>query len=56
MAQMKERIKTRENELSKMETSNLLDSEFKMLVIRVVNELSENLNSIKRSTQKQKIH
>ena len=56
MAQMKERIKTREKELSKMETSNLLDSEFKMLVIRVVNELSENLNSIKRSTQKQRIH
>ena len=31
-----------------METSNLLDAEFKTLVIRMLNELSENFNSIKK--------
>ena len=48
MAQMKEHNKTPEKELNKMETSNLLDSEFKTLVIRMLSELSENLNSIKK--------
>ena len=33
--------------MNKMETSNLLDLEFKTLVIRKLNELSENLNIIK---------
>ena len=37
-----------EKELNKMETSNLLDAEFKTLVIRMLNELSEDLNSIKK--------
>ena len=50
MAQMKEQIKTPEKELNKMEISNLSDVEFKILVIRMLKELSENLNSIK-STQ-----
>ena len=49
---MKAQNKTPETELNKMETSNLLDAEFKILVIRMLNELSENLNSIKRSSQK----
>ena len=35
-----------------METSKLLEAEFKTLVIRVLNEISENFNSIKRTTQK----
>ena len=48
MAQMKEQIKTPEKELNKRETSNLVDAEFKTLVIRMLNELSENLNSIKK--------
>ena len=52
MAQMKEQIKSPEKELNEMEISNLSDSEFKTLVIRVLNELSEDLNSIKRSNQK----
>ena len=39
MAQMKEQIKTPEKELNKMETSNLLDAEFKMLVTRILSEL-----------------
>ena len=50
MAQMKEHIKTPEKELNKMEISNLSDAEFKTLVIRMLKELSEDLNSIK-STQ-----
>ena len=52
MAQMKEQNKTPEKELNKMETSTLLDAEFKTLVITMLNELSENLSSIKRSSQK----
>ena len=47
MAQMKEQVKTPEKELNKMEASNLLDAEFKTLVIRMLKELSENLSSIK---------
>ena len=39
MAQMKEKNKTPEKELSKMETANLLDAEFKTLVIRTLTEL-----------------
>ena len=52
MAQMKKQIKTPVKELNKMETSNLPDAEFKTLVIRMLKELSEDLNSIKRSSQK----
>ena len=47
MAQLKEQIKTPEKELKKMEISNLSDSEFKTLVIRMLKEVSEDLNSIK---------
>ena len=47
MAQMKQQIKTPEKELNKMEVSHLLDAEFKTLVIRMLRELSEDLNSIK---------
>ena len=57
MAQMKEQIKTPEKELNKMEISNLSDAEFKTLVIRMLKELSEDLNSIKKiSSQKRRIH
>ena len=52
MVQMKEQIKTPEKELNKMEISNLSDTEFKTLVIRMLKELSEDLNSIKRPSQK----
>ena len=31
-----------------METSNLLDAEFKTLLVRMLNELSENLDNIKK--------
>ena len=52
MAQMKEQNKTPEKELNKMETNNLSDAEFKTLVIKMLNELSENFHSIKRTSQK----
>ena len=48
MAQMKEQIKTPEKELNEMEISNLSDAELKTLVIRMLKELSEDLNSIKK--------
>ena len=48
MAQMKEQIKTPEKELNKMEISNLSDVEFKTPVIRMLRELGEDLNSIKK--------
>ena len=47
MAQMKGQIKTPEKELNEMEISNLSDAEFKTLVIRMLKELSEDLNNIK---------
>ena len=48
MAQVKEQIKTLQKELNKMEISNLSDAEFKTMVIRMLKELSEDLNSIKK--------
>ena len=48
MAQMKEQVKTSEKELNKMEISNLSDIEFETLFIRMLKELSEDLNSIKK--------
>ena len=47
MDQMKKQIKTPEKELNKMDISNLSGAEFKALVIRMLKELSEDLNSIK---------
>ena len=44
MAQMKEQIKTPENELNEMEINNLTYAEFKTLGIRLLKELSEHLN------------
>ena len=43
---MKEQNKTPGKELNKMETSNLLGTEFKILVIRMLNKLSKNFNII----------
>ena len=54
MAQMKEEIKTPEKELNKMEISNLSDAEFKTLVIRMLEELSEDLSSIKKDPVRNK--
>ena len=54
MAQMKEQIKTPEKELNKMDMNNLLDVEFKTLFIRMLKELSEDLNSIKKTQAEMK--
>ena len=47
MGQVKEHNKTPE-ELNEIEVISLSDAEFKTLVIRMLKELSEDLNSIKR--------
>ena len=52
MAQMKEQIKILEKERDKIEISNLPDAEFKTLVIWMLQKLNEELNSIKRSSQR----
>ena len=49
MTQMKEQIKTPEKELNKIQTSNLLDAEFKTLIIRMLSELGEDLKHIKKT-------
>ena len=54
MAQMKEQITTPEKELNEMEISNLSDAEFKTLVIRMLKEISEDLNSIKKTQSEMK--
>ena len=48
MAQIKEQNKMSEKELNKIEISNLLDAEFKTQVLRMLIELSENFNNIKK--------
>ena len=48
MAQMKEQIKTPEEELNEMEISSVSDAEFKTLLIRMLKELSEDINRIKK--------
>ena len=47
MVQMKEQIKTSVKELNKREISNLSYAEFKIMLVRILKELSEDLNSIK---------
>ena len=53
MAQMKE-IKTPEKELNKMEISNLSDADFKTLFIRILKEISEDLNRTKKTQSEMK--
>ena len=48
MSQKQEQIKTPDKELNKMEIHSLSDAEFKTLVIRMLKELSEDLNGIKK--------
>ena len=54
MAQMKEQIKTLENEPNEMEINNLSDAEFKTLFLRMLKEFSEGLNSIKKTQSETK--
>ena len=53
-SQMKEQIKIPEKELNKIELGKLLDAEFKTLVIRMLKELNEDLNSIKKTQSEMK--
>ena len=55
MAQMKEQNKTPEKELNEMETGNLSDAHFKTLVIRMLQELTEYFNSIKKTQEEMKV-
>ena len=50
MSQMKEQNKTLKNELNKMETSNLLDTEFKIL-IGMLNKLKGRVDEFRTSTE-----
>ena len=56
IAQMKEQVQTSEKELNKMVISNLSDAEFKKLVIRMLEELNEDLSSKIRPSQKRRVH
>ena len=56
MAQMKEQNKTPEKELNEVAISNLSDTEFKTLVLSMLRELSEDLSSVTRPSQKQRAH
>ena len=51
MAQMKEQNKTPEKELNETEIINLSDAEFKTLVIRMLKELTEHGNNIKKEVK-----
>ena len=51
---MKDQIKTPEKELNEMEIRNLLDAEFKTLVIRMLKELSEDIDNIQKFQSKMK--
>ena len=53
---MKEKIKTPEKELNKMEISNLSDEEFKALGIRMLKEFSEDLSSTKKDPVRNKAY
>ena len=50
----KKRTKTPEKELNKMETSNLLNADFKTLVIMKLQELTGYFNSIKKTQAEMK--
>ena len=51
LAQVKEQIKTPEKELNKMEINDLSDAQFKTLFIRMLKELRQDHNSIKKKIQ-----
>ena len=55
MAQIKEQNKTPEKEVNEMEITNLSVAEFKTLVIRMLRELIEYSNSIKKTQAVMKV-
>ena len=52
MAQMKEQSKTSERELSDEEIANLYDGEFKALVIKMLTELIELSQKMKKNNER----
>ena len=52
---MKEQIKTPEKELSDEEIANLFDEDFKILIIRMLKELSKYGNKIKKTQEEMKV-
>ena len=52
--QMKEKIRTPEKELNKMEINNLSNEEFKALFVRMLRVLSEDLSSIVQTQSEMK--
>ena len=55
MVQMKEQNRIPEKELNEMQISNLLDAEFKTLVIRMFKELTGYFNNIKKTKAETKV-
>ena len=55
MAQTKEQNKTPEQELNETEIANLTDAKFKTLVIRILKELIEYGNKIKKTQEEMKV-
>ena len=55
MAQMQGKNKTPEKEINEMEMSNLSDTEFKTLVVRMLQEVTEYFNVIKRPREKRRL-
>ena len=49
MAQMKEQNETPEKELNEIEISNLSDAQFKILIIRMLQEITGYFNPIKKT-------
>ena len=49
MAQMKEQNKTPNKEPNKLDTSNLLDAEFKTLLVRMLKELRGRVDELRES-------
>ena len=52
MSQIKEKNRTPEKELNKMETSNLPDAEFKTLVIGMLNEFRGRVDELRALTKR----
>ena len=55
MSQIEEQSKTLEKELNEMEITNLSHSGFKTLVIRMLKELTEDGNKIKKTQEEVKV-
>ena len=55
MAQLKEQNKTPEKELNEREITNSADAEFKTLVIRMLKEIIEYSNNIKKTQEEMKV-